>query len=71
MELKEEQGRVFQPKPVDLRHGLYNGRRHYVYNARGEQVGTRRLKDMPGQPRKRWETPQAFAKRSMKPVVSK
>lgn len=69
MELKSEQR---TPRPVDpnagLRHGLYTGRRHYVFDARGEQIGKRLLKDMPGQPRKRWESPQAFAKRSAKPV---
>lgn len=52
-----------------LRHGLYNGRRHYVFNARGEQVGKRRLNDMPGQPRKRWESVAAFSKRTIKAGV--
>lgn len=52
-----------------LRHGEYNGRRHFVFNERGEQVGKRRLKDMPGQPRKRWEAKAAFNKRSRKAVV--
>lgn len=76
MRLKEEECQAdgLQPSirvvvPVDLRHHLYNGRRHYVYNERGEQIGKRKLKDMPGSPQKRWESRQAFAKRTAKRVA--
>lgn len=66
MELAHEVNAVRPQRHAKLNHLNYNGRRHYVYDADGEQIGKRRLKDKPGQPRKRWESQAAFDKRSRK-----